>query len=54
MALLQSETNERESLYLIAYGSKTLIDAETQYANIERELLGVVSRLEKNSLLHIW
>ena len=35
MALLQSETNYRESLYLIAYGSKTLTNAETRYANIE-------------------
>ena len=31
----------------VAYGSKTLIDAEGQYANIECELLGVVARLEK-------
>ena len=35
MALLQSEMNERESLYPIAYGSKTLTDAETRYTNIE-------------------
>ena len=47
MALLQSEQNERSSLYPIAYGSKTLTAAETRYANIERELLGVVSALEK-------
>ena len=47
MALLQSETNDRESLYPIAYGSKTLTDAETRYANIELELLGVVGALEK-------
>ena len=46
MALLQSETNSRESLYMIAYGRKTLTDAETRYANIEQELLGVVSGLE--------
>ena len=30
----------------VAYGSKTLTDAESQYANIERELLGVVARVE--------
>ena len=47
MALLQSDNNEKESLYPIAYGSKTLTPAETQYANIERELLGVVGALEK-------
>ena len=47
MALLQSEKNERESLYPIAYGSKTLTEAETRYANIECELLGVVGALEK-------
>ena len=47
MALLQSERNDRNSLYPIAYGSKTLTDAETRYANIEHELLGVVSSLEK-------
>ena len=29
MALLQSETNDRETLYPIAYGSKTLTNAET-------------------------
>ena len=29
MAILQSEGNERESLYPIAYGSKALTDAET-------------------------
>ena len=37
----------RSSLYPIAYGSKTLTEAETRYANIERELLGVVGALEK-------
>ena len=47
MALLQSESNNRELLYPIAYGSKTLTDAETRYANIECELLGVVGGLEK-------
>ena len=47
MALLQSENNEHSSLYPIAYGSKTLTSAETRYANIERELLGVVGALEK-------
>ena len=31
----------------VAYGSKTLTDTESQYANIERELLGVVARVEK-------
>ena len=44
MALLQSDDNERESLYPIAYGSKTLTPAEMQYA---RELLGMVGALEK-------
>ena len=47
MALLQSNSNERDSLYLIAYGSKTHTAAETRYANIEHELLGVVGALEK-------
>ena len=47
MALLQSEQNDRSSLYPIVYGSKTLTDAETRYANIECELLGVVGGLEK-------
>ena len=47
MALLQSENNKRESLYPRTYGSKTLTSAETRYANIERELLGVVGALEK-------
>ena len=31
----------------VAYGSKTLTNAESQYANIECELLGVVVRVEK-------
>ena len=47
MALLQSDDNERESLYPITYGSKTLTPAEMRYANIERELLGMVGALEK-------
>ena len=47
IGLLQSENNKRQSLYPIAYGSKTLTSAETRYANIERELLGVVGALEK-------
>ena len=47
MALLQSEQNDRSSLYPIAYGSKNLTSAETRYANIEHELLGIVGGLEK-------
>ena len=47
MALLQSQENDRNTLYPIAYGSKTLTNAETRYANIERELLSVVGGLEK-------
>ena len=47
MVLLQSEQNDRSSLYPIAYGSKTLTSADTRYANIECELLGVVGGLEK-------
>ena len=31
----------------VAYGSKTLTDTESQFANIEHELLGVVARVEK-------
>ena len=46
MPLLQNESNDREPLYPIAYGSKTT-DTETRYANIEHELLGVVGALEK-------
>lgn len=34
-------------MYPIAYGIKTLTDAETMYANIKRELLDVVGRLKK-------
>ena len=47
MVLMQSKNNDRESMYPIAYGSKTLTDAERSYANIERELLGMVGGLEK-------
>ena len=47
MEVLQSEKNEREALYPITYGSKTLTEAETKYANIECKLLGVVGALEK-------
>ena len=47
MALLQSERNDRNSLYPIAYSNKTLTDAETRYANIECRLLVVVNGLEK-------
>ena len=47
MALLQSDENDRSSLYPIVYGSKTLTHAETRYTNIEHELLGVVGGLEK-------
>ena len=47
MALLQSKTNERSSLYPIAFGSS----AEMRYANIERELLGVVGALESSIIL---
>ena len=47
MALLQSDENDRSSLYPIAYGSKTLTGAETRYANIECKLLGMVGGLEK-------
>ena len=46
MALLQSEENERDSLYPISYSSKTLTSAETCYANIEREMLRIVGVLE--------
>ena len=47
MALLQSDENDRNFLYPIAYGSKTLTSAETRYANIEHKLLGMVGGLEK-------
>ena len=47
MALLQSENNEREGLYLIVYGSKTRTSAETRYANIEHDFFGAVAALEK-------
>ena len=39
MALLQSEENERNSLYPIAYGSKRLTPAETRYVNIESRII---------------
>ena len=32
----------------VAYGSKTLTDAEGRFANIEHELLGVVASMEKS------
>ena len=35
MVLLQSDTNERNSLYPITYGSKTLTVTEMRYANIQ-------------------
>ena len=44
---MQNDENGRSSLYPIAYGSKTLTDVETRYANIECELLGMVGGLEK-------
>ena len=47
MALLQSISNETDTLYPIAYGSKTLTAAGTRYTKIECELLEVVSALEK-------
>ena len=31
----------------VAYGSKTLTNAESWYANVEHELLGVVAKVEK-------
>ena len=34
MVLLQSESNDRESMYPITYGSQTLTDAESRYTNI--------------------
>ena len=36
-----------DDLLPVAYDSKTLTDAESQYANIEHELLGEVARAEK-------
>ena len=53
MALLQSEQNNRSSLYPTAYGSKTLTSAETRYANIECELLGIVGGLESSITSHL-
>ena len=39
--------NIPSDLLPVAYGSKTLTDAEGRYANIECELLGVVASMEK-------
>ena len=36
-----------DDLLPVAYGSKTLADVESQYANIEHELLGMVAGMEK-------
>ena len=36
-----------DDLLPVAYGSKTLTDTKSQYANIEHELLGVVAGVEK-------
>ena len=41
------KTNIPSDLLPVAYGSKTLTDAEGRYANIECELLGVVAGIEK-------
>ena len=41
------KTTIPDDLLLVAYNSKTLTDTESQYANIEHELLGVVARVEK-------
>ena len=46
MDLLQSENNEKESLYPITYDSKTLTPTEMRYANIER-IIRVIGALEK-------
>ena len=54
MALLQSENNDHSGHYPIAFGSKTLTSAETRYANIECELLGVVGALEKVHYFTFW
>ena len=51
MVLLQSDENDRSSLYPIAcMAVKLLTDAGTSYANIECELLGMVGGLEKVQL----
>ena len=39
--------NIPNDLLPVAYGSKTLTDAEGRYTNIEHELLGVVAGMEK-------
>ena len=36
-----------DDLLSVAYGSKILTDTESQYANIQHELLGVGARVEK-------
>ena len=41
------KSNIPSDLLPVAYGSKTLTDAETRYACIEHELLGVVTSVEK-------
>ena len=41
------KTTIPNDLLPVAYGSKTLTDAEGRYANIERELVGVVASMEK-------
>ena len=47
-ALMQpSDSNNYKSLKPVAYASKTLSDAETRYANIEREMLAIVFGMER-------
>ena len=51
--LVEASVNDCEKTIIlsdllpVAYSSKMLTDAEGRYANIERELLGVVARVEK-------